>query len=154
MYSNELVCNILEYLNDNINEEISIDRLSNLFYFNRTYIMKRFKKELNISINEYINSIRIYNSLSSFRDNNYISSIGYKNGFNSLEYFSETFKKILGVSPNIYKKYINHNISIKEKDIETILININKLNNLKDKTIKYLNNRKPTAIKTKSLVFK
>lgn len=154
MYSNELVCNILEYLNNNINEEIPIDRLSYLFFFNRTYIMKRFKKELNISITEYINSMRIYNSLSSFRDNNYISSIGYKNGFNSLEYFSETFKKVLGVNPNTYKKYINHDINIKKKDIEIILVNINKLNNIKNKTIKYLNNRKPTVIKTKSLVFK
>ena len=154
MYSNELVCNILEYLNNNINEEISIDNLSNIFYFNRTYIMKRFKKELNISINEYINSMRIYNSLNSFRDNNYISSIGYRNGYNSLEYFSETFKKILGVNPNTYKKYINHDINIKKEEIEKILFNINKLNNIKNNSIKYLNNRKPTTIKTKSLIFK
>lgn len=154
MYSNELVCNILEYINSNINEEISIDKLSYLFFFNRTYIMKRFKKELKISINEYINSMRIYNSLSLFKDNNYISSIGYKNGFNSLEYFSETFKKVLGVNPNTYKKYINRDINIKKEDIEKILININKLNNIKNNSIKYLNNRKPTTIKTKSLIFK
>ena len=154
MYSNELVCNILEYINSNINEEISIDKLSNLFFFNRTYIMKRFKKELKISINEYINSMRIYNSLGLFKDNNYISSIGYKNGFNSLEYFSETFKKVLGVNPNTYKKYINRDINIKKEDIEKILININKLNNIKNDSIKYLNNRKPTTIKTKPLIFK
>ncbi len=154
MYSNELVCNILEYLNSNINEEISIDDLSRIFFFNRTYIMKRFKKELNISINEYINSMRILNSLNLFKDDNFISSIGYKNGFNSLEYFSETFKKVLGVNPNTYKKYINRDINIRKEDINKILIGINKLNNIKYNSIKYLNNRKPTIIKTKSLVFK
>ncbi len=63
MFSNDLVCNIIEYLNNNINKEITIDELSLLFYFNKTYIMKKFKKELNISICEYINTIRIYNSL-------------------------------------------------------------------------------------------
>ena len=49
MFSNELVCNIVEYLNNNINKEITIDELSLLFYFDKAYIMRRFKKELNIS---------------------------------------------------------------------------------------------------------
>ena len=93
MFSNELVCNVIEYLNNNINKEITIDELSMQFYFNKTYIMKRFKRELGVSIHEYINTIRIYNSLSYFRDDNYILSIAFKNGFNSLEYFSEMFKK-------------------------------------------------------------
>ena len=48
MFSNELVCNILDYINNNINKEITIDELSYLFFFDKTYIMKRFKKELNI----------------------------------------------------------------------------------------------------------
>lgn len=67
MYSNDLVCNIVEYLNNNINKEITIEELSLIFYFNKTYIMKRFKKELNISIREYINTMRIYNSLVFFK---------------------------------------------------------------------------------------
>ena len=98
MFSNELVCNIIEYLNDNINKEITINELSLLFYFDKTYIMQKFKRELGISIHEYINTIRIYNSLAYFKDNNYVLSIALNNGFNSLEYFSETFKKIMGVS--------------------------------------------------------
>ena len=35
--------------------------------------------------------------------------IAIKNGFNSLEYFSETFKHIMGVSPRTYKKFIQIN---------------------------------------------
>ena len=89
MVSNELVCNIIEYLNDNINKEITINELSLLFYFDKTYIMKRFKRELGISIHEYINTIRIYNSLAYFKDDNYILNIALNNGFNSLEYFSD-----------------------------------------------------------------
>lgn len=94
MFSNDLICNIIEYLNNNINKEITIDELSTLFYFNKTYIMKNSKKELNISIHEYINTIRIYNSLPYFKEDNYILNIAFRNGFNSLEYYSEIFKKI------------------------------------------------------------
>ena len=150
MFSNELVCNIVEYLNNNINKEITIDELSNLFYFNKTYIMKRFKKELNISIHEYINTIRIYNSLPYFREDNYIISIAFKNGFNSLEYFSEMFKKIIGVSPIIYKKYITY-MEIKEKDEEKIQFNISRIQDIKTKALNYLSYRKTTP---KSLVKK
>lgn len=151
MYSNELVCKIIEYLNTNINKEITIDELSINFYFDKTYIMKRFKKELGITIHEYINYIRIYNSLNDFNIDNSILYIGIKNGFNSIEYFSETFKKVIGVSPITYKKFI---ISIKDisySNEEIIKDSIIRLKNIKDKTIKYLNNRKPKSIHVKTI---
>lgn len=142
MFSNDLICNIIEYLNNNINKEITIDELSVLFYFNKTYIMKRFKKELNISIHEYINTIRIYNSLPYFKEDNYILNIAFKNGFNSLEYYSEIFKKNIGVSPNIYKKYLSYK-NITDKEEEKILNNICRINSIKSNALNYLNHRKP-----------
>ena len=142
MFSNELVCNIISYLNNNINKEITIDELSLIFYFNKTYIMKKFKKELNVSIHEYINTMRIYNSLLFFKDDNYILSIAFKNGFNSLEYFSETFKKIIGVSPIIYKKYLNYKYVTTEEQ-EKILYNVSRISSIKTNALNYLNHRKP-----------
>lgn len=142
MFSNDLICNIIEYLNNNINKEITIDELSTLFYFNKTYIMKKFKKELNISIHEYINTIRIYNSLPYFKEDNYILNIAFRNGFNSLEYYSEIFKKNIGVSPNIYKKYLSYK-NITDKEEEKILNNICRISSIKSKTLNYLNHRKP-----------
>ena len=43
MYSNDLVCNILIYINNNYKKDISIDEISNYFSYNRFYIMKLFK---------------------------------------------------------------------------------------------------------------
>lgn len=142
MFSNILICNILEYLNNNINKEITSDELSILFYYDKTYIMKKFKKELNISIHDYINMIRIYNSLQYFRDDDYILSIALKNGFNSLEYFSEIFKKYMGVSPIIYKKYLSYK-NITDKDQERILDNLSRIINIKTYINNYLNHKKP-----------
>lgn len=75
MFSNELVCNILDYIDKNMDVEIKIDTLANIFYYNRTYIMKKFKKELGISIISYINIKKIYNSLKYFKDNKSILEI-------------------------------------------------------------------------------
>lgn len=141
MVSNELVYNIIEYLNDNINKEITINELSLLFYFDKTYIMKRFKRELGISIHEYINTIRIYNSLAYFKDDNYILNIALNNGFNSLEYFSETFKKIMGVSPTTYKNYLDH-LDISNEEFEKIINNISRISSIKFNTLDYLSHRK------------
>ena len=150
MYSNQLVCDILEYINSNINKEITIDELSTMFFFNKTYIMKRFKREIGITIHSYINYIRVYNSLLDFKNDNYILSIALKHGFNSLEYFSETFK-IMGVSPQIYRKFIFISSNISIKDDTTIRNSIAKLQSIKDNTIRYLNNRKPKQTPVKKL---
>lgn len=154
MFSNELVCNILDYINKNINKEITIDELSSILYFNKTYIMKRFKKDIGLTIIEYINCIRIFNSLYLYTYNNHIISIAFKSGFNSLEYYSEIFKKVIGVSPTTYKKYINRNINITKKDINTILNSIARLNSIIIETEKYISNRKPASKMVKKFIFK
>lgn len=144
MFSHDLVCDILEYINKNINREITIDELANRFYFDKTYIMKRFKKEIGYTIHDYINMIRIFNSIELYKYDNYILSIALKNGFNSIEYYSEMFKKIIGVNPLKYKKFINRSFDITDNEINLILNNINKCNNLRVFTDNYLIRRKPT----------
>ncbi len=154
MFSNELICNILEYINNNINKEISIDELSNIFFFNKTYIMKKFKKEIGITIFEYINNMRIYNSLSLYRYNNSIINIGFNSGFNSLEYYSEMFKKVMGVSPSIYRKYIYRDVNISFEELDLILVNTNRIKKIKDYSLNYISRRAPSVKQVKSLVFK
>ena len=50
MFSNDLVCDILEYIDNNLYCEISIDLLSSIFCYDKYYIMKLFKRETGISI--------------------------------------------------------------------------------------------------------
>ena len=152
MFSNELVCNILDYIDTNIDVEIKIDTLANIFYFNRTYIMKKFKKELVISIINYINMKKIYNSLKYFKDNKSILEIALRSGFNSQEYYTEMFRNILNVSPLTYKKYINYIVKLDIKEIETIQKKLIEIEILLNSITKYQTNRKPRAmVKTLSL---
>lgn len=152
MYSNSLVCNILNFIENNINNKFSIQDIADYFFFNRFYIMKLFKKELKISINNYINIRRIYNSLTEIKSSNdsYLN-IALNNGFNSLEYFSETFKNIIGVPPSTYKKFTYFIIKTTDKELEIIRENLYKISSIIYNIEKYKNNIKPELKKEKKL---
>ena len=156
MYSNELVCKILNYIDNNINKKITIEELSLRFFYNRYYIMKLFKKEIGISLFDYINSLRIYNSINSINNSNkLLIRIAIDNGFYSLEYFSEMFKKIIGVSPSIYKKFYYSRYTPSKQNYKLITDNIIKLNTIINKTNKYKLNIKPQITPVRKLtIFK
>lgn len=147
MYSNELICSILDFIDSNINRKISIDEIALKFYYNRYYIMKLFKKELGISITNYINYMRIRNSIRDINNNYFsITRVALNNGFYSIEYFSETFHKIMGVSPRIYLDYCKYRFKVSEDNFSIININLIKLQELVDYTNKYRKNKKPIGI--------
>ena len=134
MFSNSLVCDLLEYINKNINDEITIDDLSNRFYFNKTYIMKRFKREIGYTIHDYINTMRIMNSLDLYGYDNYILGIAIKNGFNSIEYYSEMFKNIIGVSPLNFRQMFSilSDKAENTKNIEELVLIRDEFEKIKD----------------------
>ena len=113
--------------------------------------MKLFKQELNITIINYINSMRIYNSLKEYKYNNQIIRIALNNGFNSLEYYSETFKSIIKASPREYKYFTKRDNEVSLNKIIDIRVSIAKLQLLKEKTDKYKQRRPPEQIKVKKL---
>ena len=146
MYSNKLVCDILDYIDLNLNSKITIDNISKKFYYNRYYIMKLFKKELDITIFEYINILRINNALKEIRTSNHTyTNVSINNGFYSLEYFSETFKAIIGVSPSLFKKFCHNGYSISDDIRLTIITNMTSIQMLLEKIQKYRTRLKPAT---------
>lgn len=140
MFSNELISKVLFYLQNNINQQIKIKDLEKLFNYNQFYIMRLFKKEIGITIIDYINTLKIYKSMDMLLNtNSSILKIALYNGFNSLEYYSETFKKIIGFNPKSFKKSIQTTTNNKVKAIKKLL----ELKELEDKCNYYIKNIKP-----------
>lgn len=142
MYSNELVCDILEFIDNNFKRDISIEEISFRFSFNRYYVMKKFKKEIGDSIISYINKLRIYSSLDELNNtDNSIVLISINSGFNSLEYYSEIFKNIIGVSPSKYRKLFLSRY--RKTEYDKIQDNVIMLYNFIYKAKEYKKNRRP-----------
>lgn len=100
-----IVLNIIDYLDANLTEEITIDSIVGKFYFNRFYLMKLFKKVTGLTIFEYVNQKKIKSSLNDIvNTDDKILKIALNHGFNSQEYYSETFTRVLGISPTEFRK--------------------------------------------------
>ena len=152
MYSNKLICQILNYIDTNWCNKLSINDLENRFYYNRYYIMKLFKREIGVTIFDYVNNFKIYKSINEIAiSNNSMITIAINCGFNSLEYFSETFKNIVGVSPSNYKKILNREAIFNIEKYAEVTLNIIKINKLINKVNVYKNNIKSDKIKVKKL---
>jgi len=145
MFSNDLICDILDFIDDNINRKITMDELSGHFYFHKDYIMRLFKKEIHSTISDYINKKRIFQSLKDLQlSNDSILYIGLKHGFSSLEYYSEVFHKVMGVSPVIYRKFSARSMEVENEDMKTIQKNLANISGFFENVTRYRNNRKKT----------
>lgn len=115
----ELSLLVLDYLDNHLFDDISIDSIASIFGYDKSYLMKRFKSDIGVSIKTYINQKKIMNSLSLLDDDESLLYVALNSGYNSLEYYSEMFSKVIGVSPSVYKKYLLSSCS----DDEEVLIN-------------------------------
>jgi len=115
------------YINTHINEEITINELTKHFFYNKTYLMKKFKKETGNTISEYINKKRILESINELiNTDDKILKIALKNGFNSAEYYSEMFLRYIGCSPTTFKKILENKF-IGDIDVKQIRKNFDNL---------------------------
>lgn len=69
------------------------------------YLSKLFRKEMGITFSDYLTSVRIRKSIELIQNDELkIYEIAEKVGYTTQHYFSNVFKKCLGVSPAEYRK--------------------------------------------------
>ena len=99
---------VLEYINNNYVEEVTLKNLSDVANLNSAYLCKQFTKAYHISPIQYVNNLRIEKSkeMITFTDLS-ITEISVAVGFQSVHYFSRYFKKKEKMSPMEFKHYLN-----------------------------------------------
>ena len=96
---------IKDYLDSHYAEPIDLDTLSGLFFINKFYLTRIFKEQYGITINSYLQQVRITHAkqLLRFSDQS-IDKIGAECGLNDANYFSRVFKKVEGMPPGEFRK--------------------------------------------------
>lgn len=90
---------VLKYINENLNEKLSIEELAKKFYLSRYYLMHKFKEETGYTIHKYVNQKRLLLALEKIKDGQGISKIIYECGFSDYSTFLRAFKKMFNKLP-------------------------------------------------------
>ncbi len=104
---------ILDYINQNLKENLSIDHLSSKFFVSKYYLMHKFKKQTGYSIHHYILQKRLLMANSLIRKGLPAMEVSLVCGFGDYSNFVRAFKKKFGLSP---KKYYKNLIQLQQAD--------------------------------------
>ena len=96
---------VRHYIDNYFKENINLDMLSELVHVNKYYMVHSFTKEYGISPINYLISRRIEESKYLLSDTDHsLSQISHMLGFSSPSYFSQSFRRLEGMSPMEFRR--------------------------------------------------
>ena len=99
---------VLNYINSNLENDLSIDTIASEFFISKYYLMRKFKNQIGSSIHNYVVQKRLILARSLISDGLSMSSVCSRCGFNDYSSFVSAFKKVYGVSPSNYNPTIHN----------------------------------------------
>lgn len=99
-----LIQRVINHIDMNLSEPLSLSLLSDLFSINSSYLSTLFKKEMGITITDFINQQKIGFSIMLLNKTDaQIQTIASQVGIYDVNYFIKVFKKIIGMTPKEYR---------------------------------------------------
>ncbi len=93
---------ILDVMNNNINENLTVDDIASLCFLSTSNLKRIFKTYAGCGVKEYYNRLRIIQSCKLLRKGVSVSDISNLMSFSSPNYFTTVFKREIGLSPRDY----------------------------------------------------
>jgi len=96
---------LTSYIANNLSQRLTVKKLSEIAGVGQTTLYNKFKSETGLAPNEYVLRERINHAKVLIRkDRSSLKEIAFQCGFNSYEYFSNTFKKMEQTKPSEFRK--------------------------------------------------
>ena len=96
---------IRDYLDTHYTEKVSLDVLADQFFISKFYLTRVFKEQYGVSINTYIQNLRITKAKQMLRfTDKKLEDIGYQCGLGAPHYFSRIFKQVEGITPSEFRE--------------------------------------------------
>ncbi|MGI5945943.1 MAG: response regulator transcription factor [Lachnospiraceae bacterium] len=94
------VFEVLHYINEHLEEDLKRDDLAEYVHLNPDYLARIFKKEIGITMKEYITNRKMREAQSLLKTTSLpVSFVAAKVGYSNFSYFSQTYKKVMGITP-------------------------------------------------------
>jgi AraC-like DNA-binding protein len=98
--SNERVASIIEYINDNLSEDLSLDKISSKFFISKFYLSRIFKQNTGSSIGDFIIKKRLVLAKRLMIGGSTPGNACIQSGFSDYSSFYKSYKKYFGTPPS------------------------------------------------------
>lgn len=102
--SNRKITEILHYINEHLDSDLSIDALSRQFFISRRYLMHIFQQETGYSIGKYINAKRLFWARDKIRHGMSLTDACFSSGFHHYSTFTRSYYRMFRTTPGTLKK--------------------------------------------------
>lgn len=104
---NQLIASVISIMEKNIYGRITVPDICRQVNYKKTFISNAFKNATGSTLMQYYNGLKINEAKRLVRQNGYsFSMISDMLCFDNPQYFSRTFKRIVGMTPREYEKSI------------------------------------------------
>lgn len=95
------------FIKDNYMKKLTLEQIANNVYMSPSYLSHIFKEEMQCSLTDYINTIRIGKSKELLQNRSLsLAEVSLMVGFDDQSYFTKIFKRITGYSPGKFREKI------------------------------------------------
>lgn len=103
-YSNALYLNVCDYINNHLEEDLSLEHLASFFYVSKYHISHIFKEHMGLSLHQYIIKKRLQACKNGILSGAALTSLYQQYGFHDYSSFYRAFKKEFGQSPSEFRE--------------------------------------------------
>ena len=100
----DYVKKVLEYLAEHYVEPLSLEGVASVCGITKYHLAREFKRYTGQTVITYINILRCKKAEACLTSGMTVTEAACESGFDSISYFSRTYKKLMGASPSSIKR--------------------------------------------------
>ena len=99
----DIILGLNHYIENNISSDLSVDKICREFKISRNALYKLSQNYFGMSIGKFIRKKKMETAANLIKNGSSVALASEAVGFYDYNYFSKSFKLVMGVSPNKFK---------------------------------------------------
>ena len=96
----DYVKKVIEYLAEHYTEDLTLEEVAGVCGITKYHLAREFKRYTGQTVITYVNILRCRRAEVCLSEGKTVTEAAVESGFDSISYFSRTYKKLMGISPS------------------------------------------------------